>query len=313
MENGPLIRIGHLKLIDHLMLGITAGRLESGSRDRVDFSLEIITMNTWNQAADELLAGTIDGAMIPAPFAIDLFQAGFDHKLVLFAGRSGSAIVKNRASRISKLSDFRGKTVLFSHELSVQVMLFHRLMASVGLTLGQPGNPKADVFLEIMPYYMMLEALQSDTLGDIGGFVAEEPVGTLAVKAGSGERLCSTSRLWPGHPGSVLVLSNDRINDYPDSVKSFVYEYMRSIAMVQENLIDPESAAMEFFGQERDVVQQVFEQEMPWVSKAELIPDIEELGMIQAYMVDNLRFMRRTINLDRFVDTGIVLAADQRR
>jgi len=309
MGDKPCIRIGHLKIIDHLILGIAAHRIEQKIDGRCSFILDPVSMNTWNQVVEGLLEEDIDGAFILAPEAMGLFGEGTDHRLLLYTHRSGSIIVKNRASNITKPADFKGKVVLVPNERSIHTMLFHRLMKSVGLTLGLETDSDADVFMEVLPPYMMPEALQYDEKGEIAGFFAAEPFGALALNNGFADPFCSSAKLWPDHPCCVFVLHNRVISNFPGAVEELVRELVRSGMTVYRNRDKAISQAQGFLGVEKDVAGKILEDSTLGFSTSGLLPVMSELEVIQDYMVDILGFMGSRIDLNRFVDDSFALNA----
>ena len=63
MPDIPVIRIGHLKITDHLVLGITADKIRSGVETFTHGFLEPVLMHGWNQVADALADGGLEGAL----------------------------------------------------------------------------------------------------------------------------------------------------------------------------------------------------------------------------------------------------------
>jgi len=139
MEKTLNIRIGHLKIIDHLILGCSVSRLQSNGDPLHHSTLESIPMNSWEQICEGLRQGDLHGAFITAPLAMDLFAAGLDISFLMFVHRSGSLMVKNRKARIKSLADLKKKTILIPHGLSVQHLLLHQLLTAAGLNLAPPG------------------------------------------------------------------------------------------------------------------------------------------------------------------------------
>ena len=145
MSDKPTIRVGHLRITDHLILGMTKDKLEKGEESFKYLNLETVPMVGWNQIGAGLKDNTIDAAFILAPYAMELFHTGLKIKLVLLGHKTGSVIIKNKAANIQKIEDFKGKTVLIPYHLSVHHLIFDRLLREKGLTVG-PGK---DVVLEV--------------------------------------------------------------------------------------------------------------------------------------------------------------------
>ncbi len=282
MGEKPVVRIGHLRTVDHLALGIAAFGPLAWGRELDHLFLEPVSMNGWCQVLERLCDKGIDGAFLPAPAAMDLISAGADLKILLQGARSGAGLVKRLGANIKTVADFKGLTVLVPHELSIHTLLVHRLMASVGMRAGTEAT--ADVVLEPMAPAMMIEALEYDKEGRIGGFISPEPFGTLAVESGMGTMVCESETLWPGHPSSVFVLRDAVVNAWPDAV----FELVKNLVNPGRRPSDLVAAAVSFLGQDPRVVEKVIGKQEAWRAGACSLPDIKTLGIIQDYMKDEL-------------------------
>jgi len=268
----PVIRIGHQGSVDFPAMGLAALGISPWGRELEHLFLECVAMNSWNRVLEGLRNKNIDGAFIPVPAAINLAAAGTNIMFLLLGPRSSTWLIKGCAAGIRSFKDFMGRIIFVPHELSMETLLVHRLMASGGLRFGQ--DILADVVFEPMAVPMMVEALGHDKEGRIGGFIAEEPFGSIAVKAGTGKRFCESETLWPGHPQSVFVLNGLLVESFPDAVS----ELLRL-------LVQGGSA---------------------------LLPDIKTFGIIQNYMKENMGFDDCEMDLAEFLkyrfsrDTGVV-------
>lgn len=310
MADNPVIRIGHLQITDHLILGVTADKIERGEEALSNCNLEPVLMHGWNQVADALTAESLEGAFILAPTAMDLFKAGVGIKLILFTHRSGSILVKNKAAGIKRMEDFKGKIVLIPYQLSVHTMLFHKLLAEVGLKPGTTKDPDADVFLEVMAPSMMPEAIQYDEDGEIGGFIVAEPIGSQAIAGGYGEIVCLSKDLWPEHPCCVFVMRNEIIEKYPDAVQEITNSLVQSGLSIDSN---PEAAAKvgaQFLNQDEDVIKSVLSDPVDRITTSRLFPRINDLSVIQNYMLNDMKIMTSTIDMNQFVETRFAEAAN---
>ena len=84
MAEKPEIKIGYLKITDHLILGVTDLKLKKGMEKFEHCTLEPVLKNGWNEVADALSVKSLDGAFLLAPTAMDMFKAGVDLKLLLY-------------------------------------------------------------------------------------------------------------------------------------------------------------------------------------------------------------------------------------
>ena len=298
MADKPTLKVGHLKITDHLILGISKERDANGSNPFQSFNLETIPYLGWNQVSSAMMGGDIDVSFVLAPTAMDLYKAGVDIKLVLFAHKTGSILIKNKAANISSIEDFKGKLIAIPYQLSVHHMLLHQLLTEKGL---EPGAGK-DVGLEVMAPSQMPDAVQYDEEGEIGGFIVAEPFGSQAIIEGYGEEFYLSKDLWPKHPCCVVVAKNEVIEKYPDAVQELTNSLVSSGNFVQQNIADATKIGSSFLGQSEDVVKRVLTDPPDRVMTSELMPVVEDLDKIQNYMCDKMNVLKGKIDLDKFVD-----------
>ena len=310
MADKPVIKVGHLKITDHLILGVTDLKVKKGKETFDYCSLEPVLKTGWNEVADDLTSGNIQGAFILAPTAMDLFKSGLGIKLILFTHKSGSILVKNKAANIEKIEDFAGKAVLIPYQLSIHNMLFHKLLAEKGLKPGTGKDKDVDVLLEVMAPAWMPEALQYDEDAEIAGFIVAEPIGSQVIAAGHGEEFFLSKDLWPNHPCCVFVVRDEVIEQYPDAVQELTNSLVKSGKSIEAERSAAAAIGAKFLGQDKAVMERVLTQPMDRITTGELFPVIEDLAAIQDYMHDNMNLMQTRIDLEKFVDTQFAKAAD---
>lgn len=302
------ISVGHLKIMDHLILGISRGRLQTHGLDLS--TLENIPMNSWEQIKEGLRQGELQGAFLPVPLAMDLFASGLDIRFLMFAHRCGGLMITNPHTPIKQLSDLRGKTILIPHTLSVHHMLVHKLLASAGLEFNLP--PKANtpenragnqVRAESVNPGLMPPMLEADQDHDIAACMGPEPYGTLAVTQGIAQRFCTSDSLWKDHPGCGLVVSADLISTQGEALEELVSHLFQS-AQLLATRTDPKILdwTQEFLGQDRSMVQQTLLNIGLNFDPKKLLPDKEKLEIIQGYMTAAMEVMTQTIEVDAFIN-----------
>ena len=309
MAEKPTIKIGYLKITDHLILGVTAKKLEKGMENFEHCALEPVVKNGWNEVADALSVKSLDGALVLAPTAMDLFKSGVDLKLLLLAHKSGSILVKNKRANIQSIEDFAGKTVLIPYQLSIHNMLFHKLLSEKGLKPGRATEKGIDVTLEVVAPFQMPEALEYDEEGEIGGFIVAEPFGSQVVANGHGEEFQLSKDLWPNHPCCVFVMRNEIIEKHPEAIQEICTSFVRSGLAIDAQ---PDPAAViggEFLSQDKGIIHKVLTDPPDRILTGELFPQIEDLDTIQRYMMDQMHIMTSLIDLDKFVDTSFAKIA----
>jgi NitT/TauT family transport system substrate-binding protein len=292
------IKIGHLKITDHLVLGVTLDKIKNGQEQFELVELEAKPYGGWNPLADDLRNGKLDAAFILAPLAMELFYAGVKIKLVLQGHKSGSILVKNKRANIKEARDFKGKKVLIPHYLSAHHLLFDKLLRDNGVEI-EPG--KGVTFEVVMPVDIP-EYMEWDEKGTIGGFIVAEPFGTQVVKAGYGEEFALSKDIWPKHPCCVLVIKEELINNAPDAVQELVTSLVKSGDFIADN---PDAAAeigARFLNQDVEVVKHVLTQPPDRVCMGEMKPVIADLEFMQTYLTETVSAMSQKIDLNAFVD-----------
>lgn len=298
-------RVAHLKITDHLVLGITQDKINKGVDESKYYTLQCKPMMGWQQVANSLKDGQVDAAFILAPTAMDLYKAGLQAKLILFSHKSGSVLIKNKKANIQTIQDFKGKVVIIPYQLSVHNMLLHRLCSEAGI---EPGAGK-DVQLEVMAPSQMVEALQYDEEGEIAGFIVAEPFASQAVTEGYGEEFTLSKDIWPEHPCCALVVRDEIIANHPDAVHEFTNSLVKSGRFIDTSVTTAARVGADFLGQKADVIKRVLTEPSDRITTANLFPNIEDLSVIQDYMHDKMGIMKDKIDLDQFVDIRFAKAA----
>ncbi len=309
MAKKPTLRIGHLSITDHLILGVTDLKLKKGAEKFQHCNLQTVMKNGWNEVADALAVKSIDGAFILAPTAMDLFKSGTGIKLLLLTHKNGSILVKNKRANIEKIEDFAGKTILIPYQLSIHNMLFHKLLSEKGLKPGRTVDPGVDVPLEVVAPFQMIEALQYDEDGEIGGFIVAEPIGSQVIAKGLGEEFYLSKELWPKHPCCVFVVRDDVIKKYPEAVQEITTSFVKSGKAIDAQPGPAAVIGANFLSQDVDVIKRVLTQPADRITTGELLPILDDFETIQQYMMDKMKIMTSLIDLDKFIDTTFAKAA----
>jgi NitT/TauT family transport system substrate-binding protein len=306
MADKPTLRIGHIKITDHLVLGVTLDKLAKGEETFQNLTLENVPYMGWNQVGNALRGGDIDGAFILAPFAMDMFYAGLDIRLVLLGHRTGSVLVTNKRAHIQTIKDFKGRAIVLPLYLSVHTMLFYKLLEKEGLSIG-PGK---DVNFEVEAPSAMPEILQWDESGSVGGFIVAEPFATQAVLGGYGDEFALSKDIWPNHPCCVLVIKHDVLARQPDAVAELTQSLVKSGNFISENRAAAIPIAQKFLGQPEEVVTRVLTQPVDRVKTDQLYPKLEDLDLIQTYLTQpSINALSGKIDLEKFVDPQFAKAA----
>ena len=307
-----LLRVAHIPITDHIVLGATKHFIDTGEFVPSYFDLEIHRMLLWNPVQVALEKGNVDAVFILAPIAMDLFHFGLPIKLILLAHKNGSICVKNKTTECptdtnleSTRHFFKHKTFYLPHLLSVHHMFSHIFMSGIGMTPGLTDNQKANVFFEVIPPIMMPDFQSKDK--DVAGFMVAEPIGSKAIKTGVGDLLFLSSELWPNHPCCVVVIREDYIEKYPEAVQEFTSMMVQAGKKVASNPYQAAQIALNFLDPDKKIGLKLPILEMVLntpggITTDSLYPSIPDLDFIQRYMKEKVGY-GDIIDLEKFVDT----------
>lgn len=308
MHNTPEIRIGYLNITDHLIMETTRYRHDRGQFVLKNAVLNAQLMVSFHQVLDALIENRIDGGFVPLPAALDLFGRGMEIRLLMFAHRSGSVMVQSRA--VKKLSDFRGRSMLVPHFLSMQTMLSHKLFSAAGLRLGIGSDPETDVAVETVPPFLMPDMLANDREGDIGGYFVPEPFGTRSVMNDCGTILCPSDHLFKLHPCSVLVMADAFVSTYPEAVRELMEQLYESADILDRQDFDSlDDMLLNFFRLETDAILRFLADSSIRFTPSLLVPDPTVINIVQQYMSRNLNALPQTIDIDSMIARSFVAPA----
>ncbi len=301
------LKIGHIQITDHLVLGILKHLIKTGELQPQTFELETLCLSSWNPVADSLEKGQVDGACILAPIAMDLFSYGVPIKMILFAHRNGSIFVRNKkgGQYVEPYQEFfRNKSFLLPHLMSIHHILAHMFFTGIGLNPGYAGEAGVDVNFEVVPPVKMPEILASNDKAC--GYLVAEPLGTKAIASGIAELQFISSEIWEDHPCCVVTMQKDLIEQYPQVIHEFTKMLVYAgkfisqkpglAAEVGVGFLDPNGA----LGLKPALIKNVLT-EPKGIKTDNLYPSIEELDRIQQYMHDNMG-LGNIIDLEEFVD-----------
>lgn len=307
MSHHPTIRIGYLKILDHLILGVTDHFLKTGGEPLSHSSLKIVEKNSWHLISQALTQDEIDAAFLPAPIAMDLAGKGLGIKILMLAHRGGSQIVKNKTAGITSIKNFKDKTVLVPSSLSIQAMLLHRLLSSSGLTMGDHSSPDTQVIAETIAPYLMAEMTKMDQDGNIAGFSVAEPFATLSLDQEIVTPVCSTTSLWKDHPCCVFAMKTSFIENHTHAIQEIVSVFMEKAKEIE----DPDNQstldiAASFLDQEKSIIEDLLNNSGIRFTPSLLIPDEKSLGIIQTYMADTMNVLKNKVELSTFIDSSFI-------
>lgn len=295
----PNIKIGHLKITDHLVLGVSEALVKSGEQKLETCTTELMPMLSWDYIGNAFKDGDIDAAFILAPYAMELYHSEVPINLVLLGHKTGSVIIKNKKANINKLEDFKGKTILIPFHLSIHMMIMHKLLKQKGIEVG-PGK---DVQFEVMAPSQIPQALEWDDEGELGGFIVAEPWGAKAVKDGLGEVFALSKDVWPDHPCCVFVVKEDIIKNTPEIVQEMCNNFVSSGKLIKSDTERCSTIGAEFLDVDRDLIKTVLTDPTDRLKTSALMPEIKPFELIQQYMFKDTEALSGKVDLNKFIIT----------
>jgi chemotaxis signal transduction protein/ABC-type nitrate/sulfonate/bicarbonate transport system substrate-binding protein/ActR/RegA family two-component response regulator len=299
-----IFSVAHIQITDHLVLGVAKHLISSGEVTPKHFDLETRCAQSWNPVAEQLENGMIDGALILAPMAFDLFGFGVPLRLILLAHKNGSIMVRNKMSRGSGKELFQNKTFYLPHQLSVHHMLTHMYMSEMGLNPGVAGKKNGDLNLEIVPPIRMPELLAGNA--SAAGFMVAEPLGTKAISANTADQVFLSGEVWDNHPCCVVVFRQELLDAHAEAVEEFVCLLVRAGKFIKDSPDRAAAIAVKFLdpkgelGLKETVLENVLTEPIG-IRTHDLYPIASDLKAMQSYMVDTMK-VGQSIDIDRFLE-----------
>ncbi len=305
-DGRSVLKVAHIQITDHLALGVLKHRIETGQLKPHAFSLKTQCMMSWNLVQDALERGQVDAAFILGPIAMDLFNFGAPIKLVLFAHRNGSIMVRNKAMDYRKPYQqfFKHKTFFIPHRMSIHNMLAFKYFSEMGLKPGVVGAGAVNMVFEVCAPVNM-PAFLTET-PNACGFMVAEPIGSRAIAAGIAEKQLLSSEIWDHHPCCVVVFREEFISRNPDAVHEFtnllvdsgkfIVSHPQASADIAVSFLDPEKK----IGLDPALLHRVLT-EPNGITTDNLYPVLEDLDVIQRFMKDHMN-IGGIIDLEKFVD-----------
>ena len=302
-----------MSIADHLILGLTFAPKDGSALKTPSLPVTAVTMNSWEQIRTGLTSGTLDGAFINTPLAMDLFESGLDIALVMFTHRAGSQMIAN--PKLNKIRDFKGKSILVPHTLSVQHMLLHKFLSTKGLAVVDRSHPDAVTAEPVAPG-LMPEMMAGDKDNDIAAFLTADPYGALAVHKGCGKRLLLSQDLWKNHPCCGFVVRQDLIQTHGDMVAGMIQELFRAADQLDRHIRgtqplpeDAQALAKAFLDQPAAMVADILDTSGVQFTPDLLVPDPDLLDIIRQYMADTMGLLSGSTDLDTFIQPAFAQSA----
>ncbi|MDZ7640570.1 MAG: chemotaxis protein CheW [Desulfurivibrio sp.] len=307
------LKMAHIQITDHLALGMLKHRIAGGQEKPQHFDLETHCLASWNPVQKALEDQEVDGALILAPAAMDLFSYDVPLKLVMFAHRNGSICVRNSQGKYVKPYQqfFKHKTFYIPHKMSIHNMLAHMYFTQMGLRPGVAGSEAVNVLFDVVPPVAMPEFLRDNP--EASGFLVAEPIGSRAIAAGVAHKQFLSSEIWEQHPCCVVVFRDEIIAQYPQAIQEFTNMMVAAGQAIKENIEQAAEVAVKFLdpegkvGLSPDLLKNVLA-DPAGIVYDDLYPVKEDLATIQDYMTNKMG-IGRPIDLDAFIDPRFATVA----
>ena len=239
------LSIAFLPLTDCAILAVAK---EQGFAEEEGIDLTLVRDTSWATVRDRLVYGQVQGAHMLAPLAVGVtlglsehkaklispFKLGLNGNLVILSRHLAASLPGQRAERIADpakaaqdiAAAFRtatGRVPVLGvvHRFSSHALMLRYWLASADLL------PDRDYSLRILPPSLMGDALAS---GEIDGFCAGEPWGTVAVAAGAGEVVAVGARIWQRGVEKLLTLRSDWASEHAETVDALLRACDRAAA-----------------------------------------------------------------------------------
>ncbi|SEM01448.1 Chemotaxis signal transduction protein [Syntrophus gentianae] len=312
-QGKPILKVAHIQITDHLALGVMKSLIHTHQAESRTFTLETVCMPNWNRVQSALETGEVNAAFILAPIAMDLFNYGTPIRLVLFAHRNGSIMVRSKTGQYGKIQQqfFKHRTFYIPHKMSIHHMLAHKYFSEMGLKPGMAGGGAVNLLLDVVAPVNMPEFLADNPSSC--GFMVAEPIGSRAIASGIAERQFLSGEMWANHPCCVVVFRQEFLDQHPEAVHEFtrilvqagqfIHQEPEKASEIAVSFLDPEGK----LGLKAPLIRQVLSEPMG-IKTDDLYPSIEDLDIIQRYMNENMN-IGSLIDLNSFVDLRFAQAA----
>jgi NitT/TauT family transport system ATP-binding protein len=209
--------------------------------------LDLVRSESWATLRDRLVYGQVQAAHMLAPLAIGVtlglsqhpaslsapFKLSVNGNLFVVGTEFAAALDPDIARRVedpiatahdfaTAIGLYRRKPVIgIVHRYSCHALLLRYWLGYAGI------DPDRDLVLRVLPPSLMTAALEA---GEIDGFIAGEPWGTVAVQAGSAEIVMVGARVWQRGVEKVLAMRTDWMEGNPHVVDRLLVALDRAAA-----------------------------------------------------------------------------------
>ena len=189
-----------------------AGMAMGVSMDSSKQVAKFVRYSGWPEIKEAVIAGHLKAAMLLAPMAMDLADAGIPVKIVALGHRSGAVVMVRTESPYKTFADLKGKRVGIPSRFAVDHIFVRKLMKANGLKDG-------DITLIELPPPDMPAALLANA---VDAYATGEPFGAKAEMDGYARILYMTRNEWPTYICCVLTVRQELIEEDRELVQLLV-------------------------------------------------------------------------------------------
>ena len=236
-ETPPVIRVGMLRLTDAAPLVIA---LEKGFFADRGLRVDLCVEPSWANIADKMTYGQMDAAIVLPPLALAMAlglrgpkmpimvpmgislngnSVTVSHEIAAAIGTDETTDAVAIGQRFATWLRTQSRRPRFAvvHTFSTHNLLLRYWLAASGV------DPDRDVEIVILPPPETAQALK---VGEIDGFCAGAPWGSVAAANGAGRTILVSSEIWRDHPEKCLAVGH------------FARRQPRALASLLQALVD---------------------------------------------------------------------------
>jgi NitT/TauT family transport system substrate-binding protein len=237
--DAPAIRLGYFPNITHApaLIGVNKGFFQTALGST---KLEPKTFNAGPAAIEALFSGAIDAAYLGPNPAINGWAQSKGQGLKIIAGSTSGGAGLVVKPTINSPADLKGKKIATPQLGNTQDVALRSWLKQNGLNADQQGGGDVSVLPQDNA-----TALQAFAQGSIDGAWVPEPNLSRMIIESKGKLLVNEKDLWPNGQfvTTHLVVKQDFLKKYPNTVKKLLQGHIQSIKYIQTNNADAQKAA----------------------------------------------------------------------
>jgi NitT/TauT family transport system substrate-binding protein len=233
------IRLGYFPNITHApaLVGVNKGFFQTALGST---KLDAKTFNAGPAALEALLSGALDATYIGPNPAINGWAQTHGTGLKIIAGSTSGGAGLVVKPTITGPQDLKGKKIATPQLGNTQDVALRSWLKTNGLNADTQGGGDVSVLPQDNA-----TSLQAFAQGAIDGAWVPEPNLSRMLLEDKGKLLVNEKDLWPNGQfvTTQLIVTQDFLKKYPDTVKKLLQGQMQSIDYIQSNNADAQKAA----------------------------------------------------------------------